>query len=431
MFKPWWFPEYLPSEQKIFDKIVDVFWKISSQFWYNHLHTCAVEKNEVLLKWWEETSKQIFWLYWLAQWSEDLKSYSLHFDLTVPLARYVIDNESSLVFPFKRYQAQPVWRWERSQKWRYKEFWQADIDIIWPNWTNNHNFLYDAEVMFVASRILLEIKKTFWLNFSFEMKYNNRKLISGLLSIVDSDEDKKTIIKLLDDYYKIWAEKFNSEILSLWLNENVQKKIMEYCDLTIDNINSDFIDNDEFKRWVEELRIVSNYIKMFNFVWDFSFKFDPFIVRWLDYYTGTVFETFVKEEFSLWSIYSWWRYEWLTSKLREKWNQYDWVWISMWISRIFSLILENVNLKKISDTETYLFLYFDETIQDIIIVMNRFISEWKKCELYPFADKLKKQFKYAEKKNIKNVVFLWEWEKYDNVFKIKNIETWDEEFISL
>ena len=123
MYRVWGFVDYCPDKQVFFDKILNIVEKVYSSFSYLKIYTPAVEKNSVLTsKWWDEVLGQIFWLYWLKQGCNDLKKYSLRFDLTIPFARYVLDWKDKIQFPFKRYQIQPVWRWERSQKWRYKEF---------------------------------------------------------------------------------------------------------------------------------------------------------------------------------------------------------------------------------------------------------------------------------------------------------------------
>ena len=132
VLRPGWFPEYSPAEQLVFDDIKKIIEANYSQYGFAHIETPAVETTSVLLaKNGEDAGKQIFWLYGLAQGNEDTKDYALHFDLTVPFARYILDRENDITFPFKRYQIQPVRRGERSQRGRFKEFWQSDIDVIW------------------------------------------------------------------------------------------------------------------------------------------------------------------------------------------------------------------------------------------------------------------------------------------------------------
>jgi len=410
MLRPWGFPEYLPWEQAIFDKIKNIIHNIWEQIGYQNIRTPAVEKNEILLKGGEDSSKQIFWLYGLAQWSEDTKDYSLHFDLTVPLARYVLDHEQDLAFPFKRIQIQPVRRWERSQRWRFKEFWQADIDIVWRanNDKSAKNLYCDAEVMFLAQNILQEVKQEFSLNQTISMHINNRKLVQWFANaLFNSDDDKKQLFKLLDNYYKIWEEKFKNEIINLSNNTEIQDNIFSYTTINLESMTSLFSqENKLFHQWLEELQTVFSHLKALDPQNTYNFKFDPFIMRGLDYYTGTVYETFFEEDIKLWSIYSWWRYENLTSSISPKWKNkdFEWVWISMWISRVCALIFEQQEKNTNTNTERYLFINTTETFNNILKLYNKYTKEGKKCEIFPNPAKLQKQFNYAEKKQIPFVI---------------------------
>ncbi len=432
MLKPGWFPEYLPWEQYIFDQIKRIIEKQTQQLWYINIQTPAVEKNEILLKGGKESSKQIFWLYWLAQWSEDTKNYSLHFDLTIPLARYVLDHTNELVFPFKRSQIQPVRRWERSQRWRFKEFRQADIDTIrQDNEKPAQNLFYDAEIMFLASKIINEVISTFDLNYTVLMQLNNRKLVQWFANAVLETEQEKTILfKLLDDYYKIWEEKFEKWVKELTTDQKKQSKILEYSKLTIETLHEDFVNNDLFKQWLVELKTVFWYIDWLNLDNKCKFKFDPTIMRWLDYYTGTVFETFFQEDIKLGSVYSGGRYENLTQAINPKGPKYEWVGISMWISRLCALLFEKTKSDK-QTTSKYLFLHFEETFNETAKLVNKFLSEWKSCEIYPSPDKLKKQFNYANKKQIPYVIILGEGELEKWEYKIKNMENGEEEIFGV
>lgn len=180
--RPSGFVEYSPSEQLKFDQLAQVITQSYEAFGYTHIHTPAVESNAVLLsKNGEETGKQIFGLYGLAQGAEDLKEYSLHFDLTVPFARYVLDRESTLTFPFKRYQMQPVRRGERAQKGRFREFVQCDIDVIWKKEQGDEHLFYDAEIIFTLSQTLAAILAKMEIKDRALLHISNRKLIKGFL----------------------------------------------------------------------------------------------------------------------------------------------------------------------------------------------------------------------------------------------------------
>jgi histidyl-tRNA synthetase len=131
MYRPGGFPEYTPKQQKIWDMMIQIVSDVFKKHNYEHIWTPAVESVEILKKGGDIIDQQVYGLYGLAQGVEDTKDYALHFDLTVPLARYVLDHQQELVFPFSKYHIQPVWRGESHKRLRYKEFWQCDIDTIW------------------------------------------------------------------------------------------------------------------------------------------------------------------------------------------------------------------------------------------------------------------------------------------------------------
>lgn len=402
---PSWFPEYSPNEQAVFDKINFIIEKHYKSFGYSHIYTPAVESNKVLLaKSGQETSKQIFGLYWLTQWWDDLKDYSLHFDLTIPFARYILDHEWELTFPFKRYQIQPVWRGERSQRGRFREFWQCDIDSVWRADSKDQMLFYDAETLVVIANIFEEIKEKYFKWKSISIHYNDRKFLAKLL---DHYPNKSDLYNLFDKYYKIWADKFNEELINL-IGEQEAKIIQQK------------LSNPEKN---EELLEVENIIKKLN-TQNLKIIFDPFITRGLDYYTGMVYETFFDDDMALWSISSGWRYENLTTYIDPKRN-FSGVGWSIGISRLMALLFENWKWLEQSNT-THLCVNFAETFTDICNIANKLRSEWNNVEIYPSADKLGKQFGYADKKGIPNVVILWEWEKSDWIYKIKNMTTGEE-----
>lgn len=432
MLRVWWFPEYLPYQRIIFDRIMEIIQQNYKQFWYTQIKTPAVERNEVLTaKSWEEAKKQIFWLYWLAQWWEDLKEYSLRFDLTVPFARYVIDWESELVFPFKRYQIQPVWRGERQQKWRFKEFYQADVDVIWNWWDENNEYLfYDAEVIFLGYKTLCDIFNFLDIGKKPVLHINNINIVQALIEEISWwDSQVAAQIKLLiDKYHKIWKKDFSKWLLNLGLSKDDAAKISQFVWESIDYKDLDklvwFVDSYKFVDWINALKTVLSYIRKFANTLDLKmdFQIDFSIVRWLDYYTWTVFETFFPDNQELGSIYSGWRYDELTQSINPK-KYYGWVWASIWLSRFMSYIFENnlIKIRKRTVTE-YLFINFQETFDDIISLAWKFISQWKNIEIYPKPDKLKKQFSYADKKGIKYVVVFWTQEKDNWKYIIKDMK---------
>jgi len=427
---PGWFTELTPDKQVIENGIKDIIKTNYENFGYVNIETPAVELNEVLTsKWWDEVWKQIFWLYWLKQWWNDLKEYSLHFDLTVPLARYVVDNEDKIKFPFKRYQIQKVWRWERQQRWRFKEFTQADIDVIW----NNLPLNYDSEVIITLYKTLNEIFDFLNISKWVEVHLNNKKFIDGIFEKYWITWDtKKMFFSLLDSFYKITNDEFESRLKDLvWSN-------FEEVNVLLNTKIEDLFDTNEYiLEWISELKEVYNSLKC---KW-VNVVFDPYITRWLDYYTWTVFETFISEYFNFWSICSWWRFDNLVEDIRrvannwkdlQKPRNYWWVGWSIGLSRLFSRLNEwNFINKKLPLSEAIIFntswsnISYREKIWEILR------DSWISTDIYYPDDKLWKQFTYAESKNIPIWIFAWEEEQKNNEVVVKDLNFRDQENIPL
>ena len=439
VLRPGWFPEYSPAEQLVFDEVKKIIETNYSQYGFAHIQTPAVEANSVLLaKNGEDAGKQIFWLYGLAQGNEDTKDYALHFDLTVPFARYILDWEQEITFPFKRYQIQPVRRGERSQRGRFKEFRQSDIDVIWRDeWivTSNENqvimwknLYYDAETLVVIAKTLTEISARFLNNKPVSLRTNNRYLLAWFFSQFD-EKVVPQLYSLLDRFYKISLDVFEKELGQL-VDATEAKKIMGFVQSTFSNLSPDLADNDMYRRWYAELKEMMLYVDGLNQGWKYTIVWDPRIIRGLDYYTGMVYEAFFADDMWLGSISGWWRYENLTGYINPKKSNYSWVGWSIGLSRMVYLILETMKPEHTTQIE-YLFVHFSETIQDILMLAWIFIQEGKTIEVYPSADKLGKQFTYADKKWIPHVVILGEGEKALKKYKIKNMKTGDESEIGL
>ena len=434
--RPSGFVEYSPSEQRIFDQLINEIQSQFQLFWYTHIHTPAVESNAVLLsKNWEETWKQIFGLYGLAQWSSDLKDYALHFDLTVPFARYVLDWENDLTFPFKRFQIQPVRRWERAQKGRYREFWQCDIDVIWRRDDEKTVLYYDGETILTLMHALNAVLKKLDVNDEAVFHISNRKLIIWLLNELVWEDKTPIVCSYIDKRRKIWAENFIASLVDARIKKSVAERINEIIS-TMSNIDEikKLSNNDLFKEWLNELNSVLNFFKTWEeSTWEkLNYVLDLQIIRGLDYYSGTVFEAMLKNDEWLGSICGGWRYEHLTWYLNPKKDVYAGFGGSIWISRLLSKIFgdENEKLQQRTSSE-YLFLNFSETNGQILKLMNKFQKDGKNCELYYQSDKLGKQFGYADKKWIPFVVILWEWEFSEWIYKVKNMQTGEEESVKL
>ncbi len=401
MYRPGWFPEYSPKQQQIFDAIYGTIAQTFAQYGYQHIWTPAVENTNILKKWWEESSKQIFGLYGMAQGPEDAKDYSLHFDLTVPFARYALDRQNELAFPFKRYQIQPVWRGERNQKGRYKEFRQADIDVIWKSKEDKwYNDIYDADciialakaIEFVGSQIGLEIKSQF---------HVNNKLFTYALIELIAGKDRDALLKLFDGYHKIAKEKFAEELTKLGIKDSHIDILNVLCGKDIAQLRSFTASSPAAQDALDKLEAVTQKLDAAGV----SYIIDPFIVRGLDYYTGTVFETFVDGKIELGSICSGWAYANLTDFIDKK-QSFSGVGWSIGLSRLLSILLEDYDLEKtfVSPTQTYLIVNdgkFADTAQKVIA---QYHADNKVIELFPLAEDFLKQIKYAQQKGITHII---------------------------
>ncbi len=417
--KPSGFVDYNPEKQKIFDELKKIIEKNYSKFWFVNIETPSVENNSVLTaKWWDEVAKQVFGLYWLAQWASDAKKYSLHFDLTIPFARYAIEYEEDIKFPFKRYQIQKVFRWERAQKGRYREFYQCDIDIVWETISE----FYDVEIIETLYNSLKNILSFLKINKKAIVHLNNKYLIESLIEKFEI-ENAKEFFKLLDDYYKLEKQDFENKLKEL--SPNNYSEILKTLKKDLNEIIESLYDLNSNR--TIKLQTIYNTLKnrWVNVV------FDPYITRWLDYYTWVVFETFIEDYESSGSVCSGGRYDNLVWAIRKatdsKWTELVWVGWSIWLSRLFSLLEENNLLnKKLNLTDIIIFnCWCSNDYREKIIWALK--NTYQTFDVYYNKAKLDKQFKYAKNKNIKYWIFAGEAEEERNEIKIKDLENRTEE----
>ncbi len=427
LLKPGGFTELTPEKQVIENNIKDIIRSNYGKYWYVNIETPAVESNNVLKsKWWDEVSKQIMGIYGLAQWWDDTKNYSLHFDLTVPLARYVVDHEENLKFPFKRYQIQKVWRWERQQKGRYKEFIQCDIDVI----DEELNINYDIEVIEALYNTLDNIFKFLNIDKKIEIHVNNKKFLDGLCTYFNLDNEVKIkLYKVLDSYYKITKDEFYWEISRLLWNN--AEEFISLLQTDIDNLE---LEDEKLNELFNEIKEVFGALKS---KW-VNVKFDPYITRWLNYYTWTVFETFISDYFQFWSICNGGRFDNLVESIRKvswwknKGKKYEWVGGSIGLTRLFHrLIASGLINKEVPLTDIILFNVpwtMDEYKNQIVNLLRK---ENISTDVYYNQDKLGKQFSYAESKKIPLGIFIWDEEEKNNTVVLKDLKTRDSMVITI
>lgn len=404
MLRPGWFPEFSPAQQKVFDSILEVIAQVFQQYNYEHIRTPAVEPVDILKRGWDIVDKQVYGLYGLAQGNEDTKDYALHFDLTIPLARYILDHRQELSFPFKRYQMQPVWRGEKTKRGRYKEFRQFDVDVVWPS-ESKVGVWYDTETLAVLDRAMQVVCETFDIQIDRILKISHIGVAKEwLTSIGILDEQMNQVLFLLDDYYKFERPAFENKLIEITGTE-IASKIFVLIDTKDTSILSQCTGYDDLTKVLNGLEKLG-----------VNYEYDICIVRGHGYYRGMVCEWFQTDDIALGSLAAGGRYDNVTDFIDPK-QSFSGVGTSL--GRFVYLAIDKI--WALLQGESYLFLHFEETFDDILSLYTRFLWEWKVCELYPIAAKFGKQLEYADKKAITHVVIVGSWEKEQGQYAIKHL----------
>ena len=420
------FMELLPEDQILFNQIKNTIEEIYKLYGFLPLNTPIIELSEVLLaKAGGETEKQIY------RFQKGDTDLSLRFDLTVPLAKYVAKNYGNLSFPFRRYQIGKVYRGERTQKGRYREFYQCDIDIIGDE---KLDLLNDAELPSIIYSIFSK------LDFGeFTICINNRKILTGLFEELELEQKSQEVLRIIDKIAKIGKDTAIKELEKIQIGKEKINKIIEFVEIQgttdqklqklqemIDIESQSYfkVDNEIFKTGVEELKQVIENIRILG-IPDKNFKIDLSIVRGLDYYTGTVYETFLNEHKELGSICSGGRYENLAENYTDK--KLPGVGISIGLTRLFYQLKES-NLLKLKE----------KSISKIIIIPMvkdntkaiKLASDLRNLgvptQIFLEDKKLKAKLKYADKLNIPYMILIGEDEIKNNFVKVKNMQTGEE-----
>lgn len=403
--------ELLPEDQLAFDYIKNIIEETFLSYQFLPIDTPAIEKNDILFaKGGGETEKQIFGI------DSSKKDMSLRFDLTVPLARYVSEHFSDLNFPFKRYQIAKVYRGERNQKGRYKEFYQCDIDIIGNNSLSIHN---DA----LLPKVIYEIFQKLDFN-GIKFHINNRKLLNGFFESLEIS-DKEEVLRTIDKKAKI-GEENTKELLVEICGEEKADKLMELINnkrenkelLTyLESLNL----NDNYKIGLNELKEVYDYMIKFG-IDDDSIIIDLSITRGLDYYTSTVYETFLDGYESIGSVCSGGRYENLAGNFSKQ--NLPGVGLSIGLTRLFyqfqQLGLAEKYKNKFTDC---LVIPMDEKLNFYAIdIANKLKEQGLKVDIYLEDGKFKKKINYADKIGVKKVLIIGQEEYENKMVSVKNME---------
>lgn len=423
------FMELCPKEQLIFNDMVDRMIKIYEQNGCMPMDTPLIEKEEILLaKSAGETEKQVYRI------DKEKTKQALRFDLTVPFARYVVQNMNELTFPFKRYQIGKVYRGERNQKGRYREFYQLDIDVV------NTTRLAIANDAFVISLAAQAFQSIGLENYVFQI--SNRKILAGLLELMRIEKQEE-VMGTIDKYDKIGKDSCLREIETLigksncmYIEELIQisgdteytiqelrvfgKKLKrQFC---TDEAQKEVTSYLKMMEGIDELEEVINTLKWLG-VDDKSFKIELKIIRGLDYYTGTVFETIIEGNKGYGSICSGGRYDDLAALYTD--IKMPGVGISIGITRLFFVLKEIGFLENymLPGSSSYLIIPLGNTLKECIELNQILQKQGVKSEVYLNQDSLKKQLKYADAKGIEIVVIVGEDELKEGKVVVKNMKT--------
>ena len=408
------FMELLPQEQILFNQIQDKIKNTYEKFGFLPLDTPIVEDSNVLLaKAGGETEKQVY------RFSKGKSDLSLRFDLTVPLAKYVAKNYGELAFPFRRYQIGKVYRGERQQKGRFREFYQCDIDIIGDG---NLSIINDAELPLIIYNIFKELGFE-----KFTININNRKILNGLFEELELTKLGTDILRIIDKIEKIGKENVIKELEEFKITKEKISKIIDFIEIQgsndekLNKLKSLNFKNEIFANGVQELEDVVKYMRAFG-MQENNFKIELTIARGLDYYTGTVYETFLDDYRSLGSVCSGGRYENLAEYYTDK--KLPGVGISIGLTRLFYQLneIKLIEAKKKSIADV-LIISMTNNFEYVAKVANKFRNKGKNVQIYYEDKKIKNKFKYADKLQIPYTIVIGEDEEKLNTYTIKNMIT--------
>ena len=417
------FMELLPEEQIVMEKMKSVIAHTYELFGFAPLDTPVLELAEVLLsKSGGDTEKQIY------EFKKGDTDLAMRFDLTVPLAKYIALYHNNLTFPFKRYQIGKVYRGERPQKGRFREFYQCDIDIID---RDELNIVYDAEVLGVIYTVFKKLELP-----AFKIYINNRKLLSGFLENLDIADKTVDVLRLVDKIKKIPTEAFLGELSAMGLPQNKNEALLKFIEIKgsneqiinkLENLN---IENESFITGLDELKTVVIQAQNLG-INNQNIQIDLSITRGLDYYTGTVYETFFDEYPQFGSVCSGGRYDNLSSVFMDK--KFPGVGISIGLTRLFDQLRDNGLLKIAGPTPNKVLIITQSS--DYNNQAIKLAGELRRNNIA--ADvmmrncKFKKKMEFANKIKIPYLIIIGEEEAANNSYTLKNMQNGEQKTLTI
>ena len=434
--------DFGPKEVAKRNYIINTIKTVYELYGYQPLETPAMENlNTLLGKYGEEGDKLLFKILNSGDFLKDADADLLHgknsnkimnqiaekglrYDLTVPFARYVVMHQNEITFPFKRYQVQPVWRADRPQKGRYREFYQCDADVI-----GSDSILLDAELVMIIHDVFQK------LNLGVTIRLNNRKILDGLNEYIGETEKNVALVTTIDKLDKIGIEGVNKELEAQGFNGDQIRKVNEVISLQGDvRSKIDFLEKaftgEKGKKGVEELRELFNRLGTTGSD-KIKVALDLTLARGLSYYTGTIYEV-VANDVKMGSILGGGRYDDLTGIFGLP--NMSGVGISFGLDRIYDVISElNLFPESALNQTQVLFIPFDADAEKICI---KYASELRKedirCEVYPdLSGKMGKKFKYADDKKIPFTAVIGSDEMKEEKLSLKNMQSGEQKLITL
>ena len=430
-------PDIMVKRNYIFDTIKSVF----KLYGYQPLETPAMENLSTLMgKYGEEGDKLLFKILnsgdFLAQVPENellernsirltnkISEKGLRYDLTVPFARFVVQHQSELTFPFKRYQIQPVWRADRPQKGRYREFYQCDVDVV-----GSDSLLHEVELIQMVDEVYRR------LHINVRLLINNRKILAGIAETIGHPDKLTDITVAIDKMDKIGGDAVNAELREKGIDETAIEKLQPILNLQgsnnekLERLQGILQNSPTGLKGIEELTTVFNYLEGLSI--GTEVKLDLTLARGLSYYTGAIFE--VKAlDVQIGSITGGGRYDDLTGIFGLK--NMSGVGISFGADRIFD-VMQQLNLfpEDNKATTQILFVNFGAKEERYCLpLMQQLRAAGINTEIYPEPAKMKKQMGYADKKGIRFVALVGETEMQENKIALKNMATGEQQNITL
>ena len=417
------FMELLPQKQQQLERMMSVLRNTYSLYGFSPLDTPAIEDAQILLaKGGGETEKQIY------RFQKGDSDLALRFDLTVPLAKYVALHYNDLAFPFRRYQISKVYRGERAQRGRFREFYQADIDIIGDG---KLDIINEAEI----PAIIYQVFRGFGLN-RFQIRVNNRKILTGFYAMLGLSEKSGDIMHTVDKLDKIGAEKVKGILITdCELTQEQAEEILKFIAIT--GSNAQVLEalqgyagrNEIFDMGLSELQAVTANLAAFG-VPEENFAVDLTIARGLDYYTGTVYETTLLDHPEIGSVCSGGRYDNLAGYYIDK--QLPGVGISIGLTRLFYVLDEQglLNPELPSAPADALVLPMTESAAPAIALAQQLRSAGIRVQLYGEQKKFKQKMSYADKIGVPYAIFLGEDELNQGKCSVKDMRTGEQKLMT-